>query len=92
VDIVISLIGKKRLLLLRGYLRMRSPDRERDLDAIRTIHLRRTVGLSRVVSLNDLEDCSRTGLTSRSTRARGLTDMPRRSDPRNPMRMAKQSS
>jgi hypothetical protein len=89
VNIIISLISKKCLLLLRGYPRIRSPNRKGNLDLIRTVNLRWIIRLSSILGLNSLKGSKAIGRTSSSTRTRRIVNMPRRSKPRNPARIAK---
>jgi hypothetical protein len=89
VNIIISPISKKCLLLLRGHPRTRRPNRKENLDLIGIVNLRWTIGLSSIPSLNSLKGSKATGRTSSSTRTRRMVNVPRRSKPRNLARIAK---
>jgi hypothetical protein len=89
VNIIISLISKKHLLLLRGYPRTRSPNRKENLDLIRIVNLRWIIRLSSILGLNSLKGSKAIERTSSSTRTRRIANMPRRSKPRNLVRIAK---
>jgi hypothetical protein len=91
-NIIISPIGKKRLPLLRGHPRTRRPDGKGNLDSMGTVNLRWTIGLSSIPGPNSLKGSEAMGRTSSSTGTRRMANMPRRSEPGNPARMAKWSS